>query len=438
MTSRPFVSRHERDLALERRQRGGLARADTAIASTRASSSRSRSSEPASRRPSAAATSSALAASTLAARSRHELRGGRRSACSTAASSTPESACLAAAASSRDEGRHGVVGRHARSRFTLYCFATGRANPRSASREAEGTGPMKPRQPGPSGARCQAGRAAARRMVSETTKEEPCLPHTFAVRSCGTEQPLEGGRRLRPLLRAARARLRPRRARATRPASRSRRARRRSGATRRCCRSAPPEPALLAPGLHAARRRAAARGRARRRRALPEARHGQPDALVQGPRRRRRLREGAGARARDARVLVDRQPRERGRRARRGRGAARPRSSARPTSSPRSCVATAAYGATIYAVRGNYDDCSRLTVELSFELPWAFVNVDAARVLRGGLEDARASRSPSSSAGSCRTSSSPRSRRARCSRRSARGFAELARARARRRAGRRG
>jgi threonine synthase len=38
-------------------------------------------------------------------------------------------------------------------------------------------------------------------------------------------------------------------------------------------------------------------------------------------------------------------------------------------------VATAAYGARIYAVRGSYDDCSRLTVELSFELPWGFVNV---------------------------------------------------------------
>jgi threonine synthase len=38
-------------------------------------------------------------------------------------------------------------------------------------------------------------------------------------------------------------------------------------------------------------------------------------------------------------------------------------------------VATAAYGGTIYAVRGTYDDCSRLTVELSFELPWGFVNV---------------------------------------------------------------
>ena len=37
---------------------------------------------------------------------------------------------------------------------------------------------------------------------------------------------------------------------------------------------------------------------------------------------------------------------------------------------------TAAYGATIYEVLGTYDDCSRLTVELSFELQsWAFVNV---------------------------------------------------------------
>jgi threonine synthase len=38
-------------------------------------------------------------------------------------------------------------------------------------------------------------------------------------------------------------------------------------------------------------------------------------------------------------------------------------------------VATAVYGATVFAVDGTYDDCSRLSVELSFELPWAFVNV---------------------------------------------------------------
>ncbi|MGH3005334.1 MAG: threonine synthase [Gaiellaceae bacterium] len=42
---------------------------------------------------------------------------------------------------------------------------------------------------------------------------------------------------------------------------------------------------------------------------------------------------------------------------------------------PEKLVATAVYGATLYAVQGTYDDCSRLTIELSFELPWAFVNV---------------------------------------------------------------
>jgi len=42
---------------------------------------------------------------------------------------------------------------------------------------------------------------------------------------------------------------------------------------------------------------------------------------------------------------------------------------------PEKLTATAVHGATIYAVDGSYDDCSRLTVELSFELDWAFVNV---------------------------------------------------------------
>jgi len=42
---------------------------------------------------------------------------------------------------------------------------------------------------------------------------------------------------------------------------------------------------------------------------------------------------------------------------------------------PEKLVATSVYGATIYAVDGSYDDCSRLTVELSFALEWAFVNV---------------------------------------------------------------
>ncbi len=43
---------------------------------------------------------------------------------------------------------------------------------------------------------------------------------------------------------------------------------------------------------------------------------------------------------------------------------------------PEKLLATGVYGATIYAVRGTYDDCSRLSVELSWELPWGFVNVN--------------------------------------------------------------
>ncbi len=43
---------------------------------------------------------------------------------------------------------------------------------------------------------------------------------------------------------------------------------------------------------------------------------------------------------------------------------------------PEKLAAAAAYGPTLYAVNGHYDHCSRLTVELSFELPWGFVNVN--------------------------------------------------------------
>jgi len=42
---------------------------------------------------------------------------------------------------------------------------------------------------------------------------------------------------------------------------------------------------------------------------------------------------------------------------------------------PEKLIATGVYGARILAVDGSYDDCSRLSVELSFELDWAFVNV---------------------------------------------------------------
>jgi len=43
---------------------------------------------------------------------------------------------------------------------------------------------------------------------------------------------------------------------------------------------------------------------------------------------------------------------------------------------PEKLQAAAAYGPTLYAVDGHYDHCSRLSVELSFELPWGFVNVN--------------------------------------------------------------
>jgi threonine synthase len=42
---------------------------------------------------------------------------------------------------------------------------------------------------------------------------------------------------------------------------------------------------------------------------------------------------------------------------------------------PEKLVATSIFGPRIFAVEGSYDDCSRLTVELSFEVDWAFVNV---------------------------------------------------------------
>jgi threonine synthase len=39
-------------------------------------------------------------------------------------------------------------------------------------------------------------------------------------------------------------------------------------------------------------------------------------------------------------------------------------------------ISAAAYGATVFAVDGNYDDVNRLCSELSYDHPWAFVNVN--------------------------------------------------------------
>ena len=43
---------------------------------------------------------------------------------------------------------------------------------------------------------------------------------------------------------------------------------------------------------------------------------------------------------------------------------------------PEKLLATTVYGARIYAVRGSYDDCSRLISELAGEVEWGFVNVN--------------------------------------------------------------
>jgi len=46
------------------------------------------------------------------------------------------------------------------------------------------------------------------------------------------------------------------------------------------------------------------------------------------------------------------------------------------TVEPEKLLATAVYGGEMYAVRGSYDDCSRLIIELAGELDWGFVNVN--------------------------------------------------------------
>src|SRR2546423_10342907 len=46
------------------------------------------------------------------------------------------------------------------------------------------------------------------------------------------------------------------------------------------------------------------------------------------------------------------------------------------TVEPDKLRATAVYGGEMVAVRGSYDDCSRLVVELASEVDWAFVNVN--------------------------------------------------------------
>ena len=56
---------------------------------------------------------------------------------------------------------------------------------------------------------------------------------------------------------------------------------------------------------------------------------------------------------------------------------------------PEKLTATAAYGATLYAVAGNYDDCNRVTIELSWEVAVGLRQRRPAELLRRRLEDDR-------------------------------------------------
>ena len=172
-------------------ERGRLPRADAAIASTRASSSRSRSSD--------ARVEAALAGGDVArvggehvARAARARARGRRAAPprrrrprrrrAPLAQRSPRSATRAA---------HIVVVVMRWRRFTLYCFVTGRAHARSASREAEGTGPMTPRQPASTG---QGAKPAERGSddVERDERRSPCPPpHLRCTPAAAPRRPLE-------------------------------------------------------------------------------------------------------------------------------------------------------------------------------------------------------------------------------------------------------
>ncbi len=139
---------------------------------------------------------------------------------------------------------------------------------------------------------------------------------------------------------------------------------------------------------HAAPSRPAARGRSRRGGAVPEARHCQPDALVQGPGGRGRCREGARARLRHARLLLDRQPGERRRRAgsRRGDQGRRPLSGG-----PRAGEAHGDRGVRGDDLRGGRD-LRRLQPALGGALVRGRLGIRQRRaslLLRRGIEDDR-------------------------------------------------
>ena len=284
---------------------------------------------------------------------------------------------------------------------------------------------MKPRQPAPNACGANPGRAAlaARRMSSDGRKEKASARHRTSLPGLRDPVPPRPDRGLRPLLRAARSGLRPRRA-------------------------APHRHPRVDRGRAAVdlALRAAAAGRAARRAAAAR-RAGRRSSARRGSRRRSASASSGSSSTRRTRRIRSRtasSPSRPRRRIELGRttlacsstgnlaNAVAARAAAEGLEAvvlcpadlePEKLIATAVYGAKIFAVEGSYDDCSRLTRRAVVRARLGVRERRAPLVLRGGLEDARVRDRRAARLGRCPTPSSRRSRRARCSRRCTRASA---------------
>ena len=232
---------------------------------------------------------------------------------------------------------------------------------------------------------------------------------------------------MRPVPRAPRSDLRPRRHSPRRVAgdASASRARRISGATASSC----PSTASRAPGMTSGFTPldpgGAARRRARDARALPEGRLRQSsDPLLQGPCRARRRDARPRAGLQRLRLRVDREPRQQRRRARR---AARPRllrlHSRGPSSPERSWDRRSAAPTSLPSTGTTTTSTASARRSASAMDGLSRTSTCARTTPRGPRRTA--SRSSSSSAGGSRATSSVPSRGARCSRASSRGFDDL-------------
>ena len=293
---------------------------------------------------------------------------------------------------------------------------------------------MKPRQPSPEHRlRGEGAKSSGRRVgrpadvAAGQPRRTSCTRPALGLRQLRCDAyPLEARFVVRPLLRPRRAGLRHRRAAAatlTRERIEARPAH--AVALRRPAARARPPTGGLPVGCTPLIAGAAPRRGARPARAVHQGRGRQPDALVQGPRRVGRLREGRRAR-----------PRRRWPAPSTGNlaGAVAAQAAALgldayifvPADLEREkIIAASVPGATVFAVEGNYDDVNRLCAELAVR---AAVGVRERQRARRTTRRARRrsrSRRPSSSAGGCPTRSSRRSPPARCTTSCTSGFAQL-------------